>query len=215
MPQSRAAMLVAHALDPQPGDHVLDLCAAPGAKTTHIAALMGNQGTITAIEHHKGRAQALQRTIVRMHATIATVESKDAGELGAYGPQFSRILVDAPCSGLGTLQSRPDLRWRASPEAVQALAGEQARLLSAAALALAPGGTLVYSTCTISQAENEHQIGAFLDEHREFAAIDLQPRFPAWAHPHSRNELLALPHVQGSDGFFIAALMRDGGRAAG
>jgi 16S rRNA (cytosine967-C5)-methyltransferase len=81
--------------------------------------------------------------------------------------------------------------------------------LSAAALALAPGGTLVYSTCTISAAENEQQIETFLDEHRDFAAIDLEPRFAAWTHPHVRGQLLALPHVQGSDGFFIAALRRD------
>jgi 16S rRNA (cytosine967-C5)-methyltransferase len=80
--------------------------------------------------------------------------------------------------------------------------------LSAAAAACAPGATLVYSTCTISAAENEHQIGAFLDAHSEFAAIDLQPRYPAWAHPHARDQLLALGHVQRSDGFFIAALRR-------
>jgi len=208
MPQSRASMLVAHALDPQPGDRVLDMCAAPGAKTTHIAALMNNHGDITAIERHKGRAEALNHTIHRMAANNATVQVQDAGEFRASGPKFSRILLDAPCSGLGTIQSRPDLRWRVSPDDVQALASEQARLLSAAALATAPGGTLVYSTCTISAAENERQIGAFLDEHREFQAIDLEPRFPAWAHPHGGGQLLALPHVQGSDGFFVAALRR-------
>jgi 16S rRNA (cytosine967-C5)-methyltransferase len=209
MPQSRASMLVAHALDPQPGERVLDMCAAPGAKTTHIAALMQGHGQITAIERHGGRARELEATISRMHAPHVTVEVKDAGEFLATGAKFARTLLDAPCSGLGTIQSRPDLRWRASPEAVQALAGEQARLLSAAALATAPGGTLVYSTCTISAAENERQIKAFLDEHREFQAIDLEPRFPAWRHPRGGGQLLALPHVQGSDGFFIAALRRE------
>jgi 16S rRNA (cytosine967-C5)-methyltransferase len=209
MPQSRASMLVAHALDPQPGDRVLDMCAAPGAKTTHIAALMQNQGEIVAIERHKGRAEALNHTIHRMGASNATIQVQDAGEFRASGPKFSRILLDAPCSGLGTIHSRPDLRWRVSPDAVQALAAEQARLLSAAALATAPGGTLVYSTCTVSTAENERQIGAFLDEHRAFQAIDLEPRFPAWRHPRGGGQLLALPHVQGSDGFFIAALRRE------
>jgi 16S rRNA (cytosine967-C5)-methyltransferase len=208
MAQSRAAMLVAHALAPEPGERVLDMCAAPGGKTTHLAALMDNTGEIVAVERHAGRAESLERTVARMHATNVTVEVGDAGVPRAAGDVFDRVLVDAPCSGLGTLQSRPDLRWRASPEAVQALAAEQARLLSAAALALAPGGTLVYSTCTLSASENERQIGAFLDEHHEFAAIDLQPRFPAWAHPHAADQLLALPHVQGSDGFFIAALAR-------
>jgi 16S rRNA (cytosine967-C5)-methyltransferase len=210
MPQSRASMLSAHALDPQPGDRVLDMCAAPGAKTTHIAALMRDQGAITAVERHDGRAAALKATIARMKVHIAQVEVADVGELRANGPQFARVLLDAPCSGLGTIHSRPDLRWRVSRDAVQALAGEQARLLSAAALATAPGGTLVYSTCTISAAENERQIGAFLDEQHQFQAIDLEPRFPAWRHPRGAGQLLALPHVQGSDGFFVAALRRAG-----
>jgi 16S rRNA (cytosine967-C5)-methyltransferase len=214
MPQSRAAMLVAHALDPRPGERVLDMCAAPGAKTTHLAALMGDQGEIIAVERHKGRADAMRRTIARMHAHQITVQAVDAIEYRADGPRFDRVLLDAPCSGLGTLQSRPDLRWRVSPDSVRALVVAQARLLSAAALALAPGGTLVYSTCTISAAENEQQIETFLDEHADFAAIDLEPRFAAWAHPHVHGQLLALPHVQGSDGFFIAALRRDEGPTA-
>jgi 16S rRNA (cytosine967-C5)-methyltransferase len=103
------------------------------------------------------------------------------------------------------------MRWRASPERVRTLVAQQARLLSAAAAACAPGATLVYSTCTISPAENEQQIGAFLDAHRDFAPTDLQRARPAWAHPYVADHLLALPHRQGSDGFFIAALARTDG----
>jgi 16S rRNA (cytosine967-C5)-methyltransferase len=143
------------------------------------------------------------------------VRLADAGDAAGGGGLYDRVLLDAPCSGLGTINSRPDLRWRASPVAVHALVAEQARLLSAAALALAPGGTLVYSTCTISAAENERQIRTFLDEHREFAPIDLEQRFRAWAHPYEPGQLLALPHVQGSDGFYIAALGRIGESAEG
>jgi len=209
MPQSRASMLVAHALDPQPGERVLDLCAAPGGKTTHLAALMGARGAITAIERHGGRARALERTAARMGAVNVTVEVGDGAS--PRPGRFDRVLLDAPCSGLGTLQSRPDLRWRATPERARALAGEQARLLSAAGAACAPGGTLVYSTCTVSPAENERQIGAFLDAHPQFRPIDLATRFPAWAHPDVPGQLLALAHVQGSDSFFIAALEREGG----
>jgi 16S rRNA (cytosine967-C5)-methyltransferase len=211
MPQSRAAMLVAHALDPAPGERVLDLCAAPGAKTTHLAALMGARGEIVAVERHGGRARALERNTQRMGAVNVTVEIGDASRPRRHGDRFARILVDAPCSGLGTLQSHPDLRWRVTPERVEALAEQQARLLSAAAVACASGGVVVYSTCTVSAAENERQIGAFLDAHPEFAAIDLQQRFPAWAHPAAPDHLLALGHVQGSDGFFIAALRREAG----
>jgi 16S rRNA (cytosine967-C5)-methyltransferase len=209
MPQSRAAMLAARALDPQPGERVLDMCAAPGAKTTQLAALMAGEGEIVALERNRARAQELEATVARMHSDrCVRIEVADAG---AYAPAalFHRVLLDAPCSGLGTIHSRPDLRWRSSPESVQGLVAEQARLLSAAALATAPGGTLVYSTCTISAAENEHQIGAFLDEQRQFKAIDLEARFPAWSHPGGGGQLLALPHVQGSDGFFVAALRRE------
>ena len=209
MPQSRASMLVAHALDPQPGERVLDLCAAPGGKTTHVAALMGARGAITAVERHAGRARALERTAQRMGAANVTVEVGD-GAIARPG-RFDRVLLDAPCSGLGTLQSRPDLRWRATPDRARALAGEQARLLSAAGAACAPGGTLVYSTCTVLPDENERQIGAFLDAHPQFRPIDLASRFPAWAHPAAPDQLLALAHVQGSDSFFIAALAREGG----
>jgi 16S rRNA (cytosine967-C5)-methyltransferase len=209
MPQSRAAMLVAHALDPQPGERILDLCAAPGGKTTHIAALTGARGEVVAVERHAARAQALRRTAERMGADNVTVEVADATRPRRDGDRFARVLLDAPCSGLGTLQSRPDLRWRATPGSVRDLAEQQARLLSAAAVACAPGGILVYSTCTVSAAENEQQIGALLDAHPEFAAIDLQQRFPAWAHPGVPDHLLALGHVQGSDGFFIAALRRE------
>jgi 16S rRNA (cytosine967-C5)-methyltransferase len=208
MPQSRASMIVGHCVGVVPGERVLDLCAAPGGKTTHLAALMGGDGEVVAVERHAGRARALALTAIRMGAANVTVEVGDATRPRRAGERFARVLLDAPCSGLGTLQSRPDLRWRASPDAVRSLAEQQARLLSAAAAACAPGATLVYSTCTISAAENEHQIGAFLDAHSEFAAIDLQPRYPAWAHPHARDQLLALGHVQRSDGFFIAALRR-------
>jgi 16S rRNA (cytosine967-C5)-methyltransferase len=205
MPQSRAAMLAARALDPQPGERVLDLCAAPGAKTTHLAALMGARGEIVAVERHGGRARALRANAARMRASNVIVEVADAGLERGAGETFDRILLDPPCSGLGTLAARPDLRWRATADGH---AAAQARLLSAAAVTLAPGGTLVYSTCTISPPENERQIEAFIDQHPEFEMVDLQRRFPAWAHPRRGAFLLALPHVQGSDGFFIAALRR-------
>jgi 16S rRNA (cytosine967-C5)-methyltransferase len=207
MPQSRAAMVVAHALDPQPGDRVLDLCAAPGGKTTHLAALMGATGEVLAVERHAGRARALERTAARMGATNVTVRRADAARPPGRPGGFDRVLLDPPCSGLGTLQSRPDLRWRASPAAVTDLVDVQARLLSAAASALAPGGTLVYSTCTISPAENEGQIDSFLASHPDFAALELSARFPGWAAPAGPH-LLALPSVQGSDGFFVSGLRR-------
>ncbi|HET8976550.1 MAG TPA: 16S rRNA (cytosine(967)-C(5))-methyltransferase RsmB [Solirubrobacteraceae bacterium] len=191
MPQSRASMTVARTLDPQPGERVLDLCAAPGGKTTHLAALMGDQGTLVAVERHPGRAQALQRTLTRMHVTCARVEVRDASEPPAGA--FDRVLVDPPCSGLGTLQSRPDLRWRTSPERIADLAALQARILRAGAAATRPGGMLVYSVCTISRAESDAVIDGFVAE------------TAGW----ERDSITRLaPDTDGTDGFFIVRLRR-------
>jgi 16S rRNA (cytosine967-C5)-methyltransferase len=179
-PQSRASQLVARTVDPQPGERVLDLCAAPGGKTTHLAALMEGRGEVVAVERHPQRARALQATCQRMRAANVHVVTADAITFeGAHG--FDRVLLDPPCSGLGTLRSHPDLRWRMSPEAIEELAGVQDALLAAARRALAPAGTLVYSVCTLSPRE-------------ERLASDDVTR--------------TLPHRDGTDGFYIA---RNGG----
>jgi 16S rRNA (cytosine967-C5)-methyltransferase len=191
-PQSRASMLVSRMLAPRPGERVLDLCAAPGGKTTHLAALMEDRGEVVAVERHPGRASALERTRARMHASCVKVELGDAALPRTDGP-FDKILVDPPCSGLGTLQSRPDLRWRARSDAIRELAALQAGILAAGAQALAPGGALVYSVCTISRAEGDQVIDAFLREHRDFTA---------------ERRLQLLPHRDRTDGFFIARLRR-------
>lgn len=177
-PQSRASQQVAVVVEPQPGESVLDLCAAPGAKTTHLAALMADEGRIVAVERHPGRARALRETCERMNATIVEVQERDARE-GVDGT-FDRVLVDPPCSGLGTLRSHPDLRWRVTPESIDSLVHEQDAILAAARASLAPGGRLVYSTCTISPAEERLR--------------------GEW-----RTQLL--PHRDDTDGFYIA---RDG-----
>jgi 16S rRNA (cytosine967-C5)-methyltransferase len=177
MAQSRASMHVARMVDPRPGERVLDLCAAPGGKTTHLAALMGGEGEIVAVERHEGRAAALRATCERMKASIVEVRVGDAKDPPVEG-EFDRILVDPPCTGLGTLRSHPDLRWRVTSSAVERLAGEQDAILAAARRHLRPGGRLVYSVCTLSPGE-------------ERLAGDVQRRL--W------------PHEDGSDGFYIAA----------
>jgi 16S rRNA (cytosine967-C5)-methyltransferase len=205
MPQSRAAMTVARVLDPRPGERVLDLCAAPGGKTTHLAALMRNEGEIVAVEKHPGRADALRRTAARLEARIVAVQTKDAADRHADG--FDRVLVDPPCSDLGTLASRPDARWRKAGRP-QALAGLQASILAAGAAAVRPGGTLVYSTCTISPAENERVVVAFLSQHEDFSADDLSIELPVWKHPTMPQYLQTFPHRDDTDGFFIARMTR-------
>ncbi len=207
-PQSRAAAAVAHVVDPRPGERVLDLCAAPGGKTTHLAALMEGEGDVVALERHRGRADALGDTVARLHAGRAVqVQVGDARELVA-GPPFDRVLVDPPCSGLGTLRSRPDLRWRVGPRDVVQLAAGQAEILAAAARATKPGGVLVYSTCTISPAENERVVDAFLAARPDFSADDLSSDLGFWEHPRVARHLMTLPHRDATDGFFIARLRR-------
>ena len=151
-PQSRAAQRVGRFTDPRPGERVLDLCAAPGGKTTHLAALMGGEGEIVAVERHEGRAEALARTCERMHAAIVRVVTADVHEFRDEA-RFDRVLLDPPCSGLGTLQVHPDLRWRVQPADLPVLAAEQDALLEAARANLRPGGTLVYAVCTLNPGE--------------------------------------------------------------
>ena len=190
--QSRGAMLVARALDPQPGERVLDLCAAPGGKSTHLAALMGAEGEVVAVERDPRRASALARTAERLRARNVRVEVGDAARARTDGP-FDRVLADPPCSGLGTLQARPDLRWRTSEEAIAQMSRQQSAILAVGAGAVRPGGVLVYSTCTISPAENERVIDAFLESRPDF---DLD------------GVLQTLPHRDHTAGFFIARLRR-------
>ena len=175
-PQSRASQLVAATLAPRPGERVLDLCAAPGGKTTHLAALMEGRGEVVAVERHAGRARALRAACERMRATNVRVVTADAKTFDGDG-RFDRVLLDPPCSGLGTLRSHPDLRWRASPEGIERLAAEQDALLAAARRALRPRGALVYSVCTLSPREER------------LVTETVQRTFP---------------HVDGTDGFYIA-----------
>jgi 16S rRNA (cytosine967-C5)-methyltransferase len=215
LPQSRAAMRVARVLDPQPGERVLDLCAAPGGKSTHLAALMGDDGEVVAVERDRRRAGALARTAQRLGTAAVRVELADAALARPEGDVFDRVLVDPPCSGLGVLQARPDLRWRMTPRRIAEMAVAQGRILDAGARSLRPGGVLVYSTCTISPTENERPIAAFLDSHADFRLDDLASELPSLALAAVSDAdgtppglLLTLPHRDHTAGFFIARLRR-------
>jgi 16S rRNA (cytosine967-C5)-methyltransferase len=209
--QSRAAMLVSRALAPVAGERALDVCAAPGGKTTHIAALMGDRGEVVALERSRTRAEQLARTLTRMHVGSVRVEVGDAQ--AEHGPRghFDRVLVDPPCTGLGTLAARADLRWRVLPHDVSRMARAQLKILCAASHALRPGGVLVYSTCTISPTENEHVIADFLDSHADFSVERLSQELPAFALARRVERspyALTLPHRDRTAGFFIARLRR-------
>ena len=208
IPQSRASQAVVALLDPRPGERVLDLCAGPGIKTTAIAARIEDRGEIVSVEIDARRAEELRQLCARAGADCVRVEVADAAEAD-LGAGYDRVLLDPPCSDLGTLASRPDARWRKSPEACARLAALQRRLLVRAARALAPGGTLVYSTCTISAGENE----AVVARAPEYSAVDVDDLGAAHPRLRSRRDgrfLQLLPQRDRTSGFFIARL-----RAAG
>jgi 16S rRNA (cytosine967-C5)-methyltransferase len=188
-PQSRGSQLAALALRSQPGERVLDLCAAPGGKTTMLA------GDVVAVEVNEGRARELEENVRRLGADNVRVVQADGRHLPAELDGFDRALVDAPCSGLGVLASRPDLRWRAQP-----LPELQLELLRAAADRVRPGGTIVYSVCTINADEAEAVVDA---SGLQIEAIDEWQQF---RHRKRPEFLQTLPHVHHTSGFFVARL---------
>jgi 16S rRNA (cytosine967-C5)-methyltransferase len=189
-PQSRGSQLAGLVVGSQDGERVLDVCAAPGGKTTQL------RGEVTAVELDPNRASELRANVAQLGATNVTVVEADATQLPPGLDGFDRALVDAPCSGLGVLSQRPDLRWRAEP-----LPELQLALLRSAAERVRPGGTIVYSVCTINAGENEAVVEA-----SGLRVLPLGPEWPAFAHPRRPEFLLTLPHVHGTTGFFIAKL---------
>jgi 16S rRNA (cytosine967-C5)-methyltransferase len=189
-PQSRGSQLAGLAVGAQPGERTLDLCAAPGGKATQLA------GEVVAVELHPGRARELEENCRLLGADNVTVINADATQLPMELTGFDRVLVDAPCSGLGVLASRPDLRWRAQP-----LPDLQRDLLRVAAERVKPGGTIVYSVCTINPAETEEIVEA-----SGISVSSLADEWPQFRHPTRSEFLQTLPHVHGTSGFFIARL---------
>jgi 16S rRNA (cytosine967-C5)-methyltransferase len=192
-PQSRGSQLAGLAVGVQDGERVLDLCAAPGGKATQLAE---KAAEVVAVELHEGRARELAENVKRLGFDNVTVVNADARELPAELTGFDRVLVDAPCSGLGVLASRPDLRWRAQP-----LPELQSELLRVAAERVKPDGTITYAVCTIAAAENEDVVDA-----SGLQVESLNEEWPQYAHPRRPEFLLTLPHKHGTSGFFVARL---------
>ncbi len=208
--QDEASQLVVELLDPRPGERVLDLCAAPGTKTTAIGERLGDAGEVVATDRNPRRLGLVGRDARRLGlANVTTRELDGTGSLAelAGDRPFDRILVDAPCSGLGTLRRNPDARWRVRPEDEERLADTQLALLRSAVGALRPGGVLVYSTCTLAAKENEGVIGALLAEVEGLRRRDASA-LPAAVQPLLDPDgfLRCWPQRHGTDGFFAAAL---------
>lgn len=211
-PQSRGSAAVVEALDPEEGERVLDVCAGPGIKTGQIAERMRDRGEVISVELDPDRAGEVADQARRLDLRSVTVIEADATEAG-MAPGFDRVLLDAPCSDLGALASRPDARWRKSPQTIERLIEAQDQMLRSAAAALRPGGVLVYSTCTISRRENEERIAALLSASAAggvppLELDDLAARAPALAAPAEPRCLQLLPARDRTTGFFIARLRR-------
>jgi 16S rRNA (cytosine967-C5)-methyltransferase len=203
--QEASAQLVGHLVNPEPGSVVIDLCAAPGGKTTHLVELMQGQGIVWACDRTASRLRRLQQNLKRLGLTAAVnIWEGDGRELSSDIPLADYILLDAPCSGLGTLHRHADARWRQTPESVQELSALQTQLLNAAAQHLKPNGAIVYSTCTLHPQENEAVIRQFLETHPQWSLEPPKSELSTFQSPESWMKIW--PHEQAMDGFFMARL---------
>src|SRR5262249_30112493 len=199
--QDQASQLVSVVLQPERGQRVLDLCAAPGSKASHIAALTGCDATVVACDLHRHRLAALISICNRLGAQCVDALALDATRelpfIGS-GALFDRVLVDAPCTGTGTLRENPEIKWRLSPNDISRLANTQAELLRRGSLALARGGKLVYSTCSLEPEENEEVVRRFLEEEPfEIVRPDARPDLVT-----AEGFVRTFPHHHNCDGFF-------------
>jgi 16S rRNA (cytosine967-C5)-methyltransferase len=208
--QDEASQLVPLAVGARPGERVLDLCASPGGKTTALAAEMGDSGVIVACDVRPARLGLLRRTVAASQARHAHVVRVAAAGPLPFEAVFDRVLVDAPCSGLGTIRRDPDIRWRRTAADLAPLAAAQQTLLARAAATVRPGGRLVYSTCSSEPEENERVVDAFLNEHDDFATVDLRDAAPGALAPFidGRGMMRTLPYEHSLEAFFAAALVR-------
>ena len=205
--QDDSSQLVAYILNPQPGEFVIDCCAAPGGKTTHIAALMQNSGRIIASDIFQHKIDFIIHSAQSTGATIIEPLLCDARTIvEAFPRQADRVLVDAPCSGLGILRKKADIRWKKNPLQFAELYSLQWQILVSAAQAVRVGGEIAYSTCTTETAENEEIIERFLSEHRDFELLDAGSRMPYLKKPELMINMR--PFIDNTDGFFIALLRR-------
>ncbi|HJO37178.1 MAG: 16S rRNA (cytosine(967)-C(5))-methyltransferase RsmB [Vicinamibacterales bacterium] len=209
--QDEASQLVAPLVQVSPGHRVFDACAAPGGKTVSMTAMMANRGLLVAGDTRKRRLTLLAETVEQAGAEVARLIAADLTRGAPFGPVFDRVLVDAPCTGLGTIRRDPEIRWRRGPDDPARLASSQLAMLHAAADTVRPGGRLVYATCSSEPEENERVVEAFLASAPAFrhqpsdseGGEDLASTIDAQGH------LRTYPHVHALDAFFGAALVRD------
>jgi len=207
--QDSSAQLVGHLLDPQPGEVVIDACAAPGGKTTHIAELMADKGKIWACDRTPSRLRKLQENSQRLNLQSIQICTGDSRHFSQFQNTADRVLLDAPCSGLGTMHRHADARWRQTPESVRELSGLQKELLTHTSTFVKAGGVLVYATCTLHPAENEQVISAFLAESPDWEIESPKGlELPDSAYTTPQGWFKVWPHRQDMDGFFMVRLRK-------
>jgi ribosomal RNA small subunit methyltransferase B len=202
----KASMLVARLVNPQPGERVLDCCAAPGGKSMYMAALMDNTGSLMSCDIHEHKITLMESNAQRLGISIVQTKVQDATELpSAWKSYFDRVLVDVPCSGLGILQKKLDMRWRKDESTLSELPPLQLAILERAAMTVKEKGYLVYSTCTLNYKENEDVVEAFLQKHKEFSIVPVGADFPL----KSNNGMITTyPPTDDMDGFFMVKMQR-------
>ena len=203
--QDASAQLVSHLLDPQPGQIVIDACAAPGGKTTHIAELMQDRGEIWACDRPK-RLPQIQQNCARLQLKSIQIQSGDSRDYPEFVGIADKVLVDAPCSGLGTLHRHPDIRWRQNPDRISKLNITQQELLASAATWVRPGGELVYATCTLHPLENELVIKNFLEKNPTWEIVEPDQDNITAPFVGQDGAIEILPHQQEMDGFFMVKM---------
>jgi 16S rRNA (cytosine967-C5)-methyltransferase len=204
--QDESAGIVSKLLDPKPGDRILDMCAAPGGKTTHILELTDGAVDLTAIEKYENRARLIQDAVDRMGYSNVKIVVADAAKY-SEAVMFDKILIDAPCTGFGVMRKKPDSKWKREAEDISLLKGIQSEILDNAARLVKPDGTIVYSTCTIEPEENQEVVQGFLDRHSEF---ELQPaeNFVDRSLVGKDGFVETFPHRHDMDGSFAARLRK-------
>jgi 16S rRNA (cytosine967-C5)-methyltransferase len=210
--QDESSMLVGYALDVKQNEKILDACAAPGGKTTHIAEKLKRTGVVISLDLHEHKVKLINQNDARLGlGNIKTIvmDSRKAEE-HFQAESFDRVLLDAPCSGLGVMRRKPDIKYAKTPEDIDQLSRIQQNLLKSVSPLVKKGGILIYSTCTVDKSENETQVKTFLEENPQFEKdLTLKERMPEAIQPLiSGFDLQIMPQDFGSDGFYFAALRK-------
>jgi 16S rRNA (cytosine967-C5)-methyltransferase len=211
--QGEASQLVGYLLSAGKAERILDACAAPGGKTTHIAELMADSGEVIALDKSERGIEKIQENVARLGlASVRAAKVDVSHELPAeFRSPYDRILIDAPCSGLGTLRSHPEIKWHRNETDIKKMSRLQKSIVDRVADYLKPGGVLVYSTCTLTKDENEKVVEDFLERHKEFVLDNAAGYLPGEASALVRGGyFMALPHRHNTDGFFAARMRKVG-----